>query len=171
MQPAEIQTLYEYACWATGMLLDKSEALTTEQFEAPNGYSWGSIRGTFAHILSAQDVWQQRMVHGVSPTSLRDFSEVQTIAEFRTAYAGMEHDWRVFLADLSKERLAADVFWKNTRGKEASLPLWQVLTHVVNHSTQHNAELAQMLTEAGHSPGDIDLLYWSVRQKRAASGG
>jgi len=169
MQPNEIQTLYEYACWTTGMLLDRSEALTPEQFTAPNAYPWGSIRGTFQHILSAQDVWQQRVVAGVSPTSLRGFAECESIADLRSAYATIEEAWRAYLGDLSEEQLAADVVWKNTRGKEASLPLWQVLTHLVNHSTQHNAELAQMLTEAGHSPGDIDLLYHIIQRKRSQS--
>lgn len=169
MQPVEIQTLYDYACWATGLLLVKAEEISTEQLEAPNAYSWGSIRGTFRHILSAQDIWQQRIVHGVSPSALRDYAECNTVADLQAAFSSMEYAWSVFLADLSEEQLAADAAWKNTRGKEATLPLWQVLTHLVNHSTQHNAELAQMLTDAGHSPGDIDLLFWAIQQRRGAT--
>ncbi len=91
MQPNEIQSLYEYTCWTTGMLLDKATELTTEQFEAPNAYPWGSIRGTFRHILSAQDIWQQRMVQGVSPSALRGFDECVTIGDLREAYTAIEH--------------------------------------------------------------------------------
>lgn len=168
MQPAEIQELYDYASWATGTLLQKAGELTPEEFAAPNAFPWGSIRGTFRHILSAQNVWQQRIAYGVSPTSLQSYAEMETVADLRAAFDVMEGHWRAWLGTCTAETLAADTTWKNTRGATASLPLWLVLTHLVNHSTQHNSELAQMLTEMGRSPGDIDLLFWAVRRNKPA---
>ena len=41
------------------------------------------------------------------------------------------------------------------------VPFWQMLAHVVNHGTQHRSEAAAILTEAGRSPGDLDMIFFA----------
>ena len=35
--------------------------------------------------------------------------------------------------------------------------LWHILLHVAIHTVQHRAEAAQILTQIGQSPGDLDF--------------
>jgi hypothetical protein len=41
--------------------------------------------------------------------------------------------------------------------------MWQLLDHVMNHSTRHRAAAAALLTAAGRSPGDLDLLDFAEK--------
>jgi uncharacterized damage-inducible protein DinB len=38
--------------------------------------------------------------------------------------------------------------------------LWRPVFHQFNHSTAHRSEAAVMLTNFGHSPGDLDYVIY-----------
>ena len=45
-----------------------------------------------------------------------------------------------------------------------------MLPHLVNHGTQHRSEAALLLTQAGRSPGEIDLIFYLEEVVAAAAG-
>ena len=45
------------------------------------------------------------------------------------------------------------------------MPIWQVLSHVANHGTQHRSEAAEMLTAIGRSPGELDLIFYLIEKQ------
>jgi uncharacterized damage-inducible protein DinB len=43
-----------------------------------------------------------------------------------------------------------------------------MLAHVANHGTQHRSEAAVILTTAGRSPGDLDMIFFAEELARPA---
>jgi uncharacterized damage-inducible protein DinB len=152
-------TLYNYNYWANEKILQTAERVTVEQFLAPTKFSHGSLRDTLAHTLSAEWIWLSRW-QGVSPTAMLPEDNFSTLQVLRDRWRDEEQKLRAFLGTLGENDLTRIVKYNNTRGKPFERPLWHMLVHVVNHGTQHRAEAAAILTDLGHSPGDLDFVYF-----------
>ena len=163
MDLATVRTLFSFSTWATDRILAQVEQLTPEQFTSAPSETMPSVRQILAHMLGAETLWLTRLRTGESAIRIEaaDFPDPaalrQAISEQRTAMGA-------FLDTLSDERLAQSVRFER-RGTTLELLLWQIFFQLVNHGTQHRSEIAAILTEYGHSPGDLDFLYYAMQAK------
>ena len=158
MDTASFRTLFAYNAWANARVLVAAAELSPEQFTTLAGLSHGSVRGTLVHVFGTEWMWRQRYQQGVSPPALPDETAYPTLVAIREWADDEAAAVRSFLAGLDDAALAAPVRYTNTRGSAFATPLWQILTHVVNHGTQFRSEAAVALSQAGHSPGDLDFI-------------
>jgi len=159
MLTAVIRNLYDYSAWANARILDTAAHLTPEQFLAPGGASFDSVRDTLVHTMNAQWLYLERW-QGRSPRAWPEASAFVDLASIRARWEPIERDTQAFVAAVDDARLAAVVEYTNTQGERWAYPLWQQMVHQVNHGTQHRSEAAVLLTKFGHSPGWLDLLYF-----------
>jgi uncharacterized damage-inducible protein DinB len=171
MRAHELATLYDYNRWANARILNAAAALGHEAFVAPRAPHLGSLRATLVHTYGAEWIWRRRCEEGVSPTQIPPEGDFPTLADLRARWQEEEDTMRAYVASLDDARLEGDMAYRNTKGVPMHAPLWQVLVHIVNHGTQHRAEAAHLLTELGHSPGDIDfIVYVREQQAKEAAG-
>ncbi len=155
MRVADIRMLYEYNYWATGRIIDTAESITDEQFTRPTRFPWGSLGGTLVHILAAERFWLYRW-QGMPSRPDPTLGDYPTLAALRARWPRDEAELRSYLANLTDDDLDRP-HTHTWNGGSSTAPLWARIVHVVTHGTLHRGEAAQMLTEFGHSPGDIDL--------------
>lgn len=155
----EILTLYDYNYWANRRILRAVERLDAAQFTAPTTHTYGSLRGTLIHTLSAEWIWRSRW-QGTSPTAMLPEADVPTLAAIRLRWDVEERQMRAYLATLRDEDMHRVIHYQSTSGKPLENLLWETLLHVVLHGMQHRSEAAAMLTDFGQSPGDIDFIYY-----------
>lgn len=154
MRPADIALLYEYNYWAHDRIMRQVARLTPAQFAADAGYSWGGVGGTLAHVLGTEVVWRARW-QGATANTLTQ-PELATPDALAAAWAENVAAMWAYLAALAAADLDRDFAYVR-QGRTYVHPLWTQLLHVVNHGTQHRSEVAVLLTNGGHSPGDIDF--------------
>lgn len=156
MRVQDILLIYEYNYWVNGLLLDRCEALTEEQFTAShNNYSFDTIQRTMIHILDAEWSWRLTMQGNPPDTelSVADFPTLAALHERWTNEKNITWEW---LHTLKDENLDGIISYPVPGGIRERV-LWHCLYHVANHGTQHRSEVAEWLTGYGQSPGDIDF--------------
>ena len=86
MRVADLQRLYDYSSWANARLLAVVSRLSDEQFATRIAGSYGSIRNTLVHVLSAEWGWLERCGGPSRGPRLKyeDYPSVETLAEAET---------------------------------------------------------------------------------------
>lgn len=159
MNKQDVLILYKYNQWANAKILHAAAPITPEQFVAPASFPHGGLRGTMVHALFAEWIWRKRW-EGISPTQRLKPEDFPTIQSLQRRWQEEETQLMNFVDSVSDEQLNGTFSYTNTAGEPFTRILWQTMAHLVNHGTQHRSEAAARLTDLGHSPGDLDMIYF-----------
>jgi len=159
MNKQDILILYKYNQWANAKILNVTAKVSQEQYLAPGSFPHGGLRGTLVHALFAEWIWRNRW-EGMSPMQWLKPEDFPTLESLFAHWLDEEKQLMDFAEGLTDENLNNTFSYTNTSGKPFTKILWQAMAHLVNHGTQHRTEAAAILTDFGHSPGDIDLIYF-----------
>ena len=163
MNKADLLFLFDYSIWANQKLSRTASRISAAQFTSAFPTTYGSLRGILVHILIAHRVWRKRCWKPVGPAHWLIDEEYPDFSTYMQALRAEEADWHNLLEELSEPEVQREVIYQTQRGDTLQTPLWQIVTHLVNHTTQHRSEAAEVLTQMGYSPGDLDLI-WYLRQ-------
>ena len=156
---AHFVTLFDYHWHTTRHLLECAVKLDTADYTAESGYGHGSIHTIFIHLLLTDRGWRVALETGKQPAPL-SFDEYPDLAALQRGYADEQADWQTLFAGWNNDDIAGDVTLTRWGGGSTTFALWRVLQHLSLHGMQHHSELAYLLTSKGHSPGNIDFLFF-----------
>ena len=150
MIPDEIRYLFDYDRWATERVLTVLDGVPDEVWSRSDAVGERGLGGILVHQLGAAQRWRNAIQEtGIQPRPERE--PLTSINQLRS--------WWV------EEWVAVDAWMPTiTQGLldhiEEGVAVWQMLAHVINHGTQHRSEAATILTGIGHSPGEIDMIFY-----------
>jgi uncharacterized damage-inducible protein DinB len=155
------RTLIAYNEWANQKVLEAAAGLSEEELGRQVSGSHESVRMTLLHIVRVQTWWLSVLNGKPDTSSPPEGWERMPFEEVGRWFARSHDDLRAYAAGLTEERLKTQVsaFHPGER-KEYRWPSWQLLSHLLNHGSHHRAEAGLMLASLGHTPGDLDFIYF-----------
>jgi len=170
LSQADAARLLEYNVWANHRLMRAAATLAPDDFRRDVlGASHGGVRGTLAHSLFAEWIWLERW-KGVSHTRVIDEGEFADVVALRDRWTLIEGHREEWLRGLRDDSLGQTIRYKTTAGVPYEAPLWQLVQHVVNHSTYHRGQVTLMLRALNARPVATDLVLWDRTRAAAAPG-
>jgi uncharacterized damage-inducible protein DinB len=176
-----VRRMHVYNQWANERVFDAMSDLESQELLSEAPVAFGTLRGALWHSLGAQMGWLSICAGYDTWKSvvLREADSVQGLGEL---FAASHNLWREFIGSLSEDAVLAPVelplddnfrrsagedlvAWSDAHGHRPLRPLWESMLHVVNHGTQHRAEIGMHLLSLGRAPGDLD--YGTFEEYRA----
>jgi uncharacterized damage-inducible protein DinB len=166
MTVKDLERLYDYGYWANKKLFQVVSQLSPEQFTQTVTGSYGSIRNTLVHTLSAEWGWLDRCGGHARGPALKpdDFPTLQSLTD---VWNTVEAHVRVFLVKLKDEDLNRTIEFTNPRGEKRSAVLGGLMQHAATHGVHHRGQVALLLRSLGYVPGNVDLLFYDAEKRSA----
>jgi uncharacterized damage-inducible protein DinB len=160
MTVRDLERLYDYGYWANKKIFGVLIQLTPEQFTQNVAGSYGSVRNTMVHILSAEWGWLDRCGgHARGPAlKAENYPTVDSLIQTWTAVEG---HLRSFLASLTDADLVRNIEFTLPNAERAHvMRLGDLMQHGANHGVHHRGQVALLLRSLGFTPGNFDLLIF-----------
>ena len=158
MNAEAFRHFYEYHFTENRKLWDQYVMLLSyEQFMQAAGYSHGSVREQLVHLMSVDETWFCEL-QGVEPSEPLFPPTSDDRASLRDQWDQIEQSMRAYLANLTDEMLFEKPIAEPEEDRD--LAVWQVLLHVVNHGTDHRAQMLRHLNDLGLKTESQDYIFY-----------
>lgn len=143
--------LFQHNLWANVQLLELCAGLTDAQLDATMIGTFGTIRETLTHIVTAERSYFTRISTGQRYQGPADAPPI-TVADLR-ALARKTGQGLIEWAPKVQPTDTVQIDWDGTM---VAVPCTVLLTQAINHATEHRAQIMAILTQLGIQPPELD---------------
>lgn len=187
MDRNDARALYAYNLWANRRMFSVLEKLSEARFVAEVQSSFPSIRESVFHILAAEWIWLKRWKgasprasvpnpnasartwNGMTPGDKPTYEELASVAALRAFAESLEQERQEFLDTLSDDQLQGYLSYTDMAGKPFSMPLVELMQHLVNHGTYHRGQVTTLLRQVGGETVPLDMSFFFREQHEKAA--
>ena len=145
MNTDDIRILFEYNYRTHRRVWECIMQLTEEQFAQPEPYSRGSLRDHCLHLIGGDRRWIARL----KETPVPPYPTLEDVPDRATVRAMWDEDEVLvmgYIGALTDRDLQRVLLYDMPgRGGMKAMPIWQILVQMVNHGTDHRAQMLRIL--------------------------
>jgi len=147
--------------WANQTILELCSVLDDEQLDSTAVGTFGSIRDTLTHIVSAEGSYAFRLGHEPSPRLLNDdpWPGFEALKEMVSAAADS-------LAAASQDAPHRIIRVGSDDGDKFDVEAAVILIQAFNHGTEHRSQICTILTTLGIEPFELSGWDWGLTADR-----
>jgi uncharacterized damage-inducible protein DinB len=160
----DIKQLVAFNQWANQSFFDALKQLPAEQYGRDMRSSHGGIHGTLAHLVGAEKGWLSRWRQQPGATAT-DSRQITSLADLRAHWESVRAEMAQFLDTLDDEKLQGTLTTQSMSGL-VTVTYWQMIQHVVDHSSYHRGQIVTMLRQLGVTPPSAGMMRFH-RESRA----
>jgi uncharacterized damage-inducible protein DinB len=149
--------LYDYHFTENHGIWEIVRQLPLEQFIQPIQYSHGSVRDQILHLMDVDDVWFSELQASIPSEPLHPSTSDDRLS-IHERWNSIENNMQGYLSKL-KDSMLFDKPIKEPE-EDRNLVVWQVLLHVINHGTDHRAQLLRVLHDMGVKTTSQDFIFF-----------
>jgi uncharacterized damage-inducible protein DinB len=158
--PAWVRMMAAYNAEMNRRLYAAAARLSDAERKQDRGAFWGSIHGTFCHLLWGDRMWMSRFAGWPRPAQAMGESAALE-AEF-SALAAARRDADAGIAawagTVDPAWLGGTMCWfSGAAQRDVTASTALLVTHFFNHQTHHRGQAHALLSACGERTGDTDL--------------
>ncbi len=161
MDSGTIKTIFDYHYGMFDSVWACAAQLSPAQFIDDNGYSLGSVRNHLVHCMNVDDRWLARLQETALPEILDEaaFPDRESI---RPQWDAVRERVLAYVASLPQTELDASisVSLSGRYSEPRRCRRRDALLHMVNHGTDHRAQILARLHELGAKTLEQDLMLY-----------
>ena len=146
--------LFKYNDWAT-----RQTAESIVNLKKKNNKS----EELLSHIISAQKIWLNRIL---GRNTIIDPWHKLTQEDWIPQSIPITAEWINLLESFKENDFERRIEYTNTKGEKFFNTVKDIIVQVINHSTYHRAQIAQLVRQSGGEPAKTDyIVYQRMFQK------
>ena len=161
MDSRTIKTIFDYHYGMFDSVWACAAQLSPAQFVEDNGYSLGSVRNHLVHCMNVDDRWLARLQETTLPEVL-DEAAFPHRESIRPQWDAVRERVLAYVTGLTPAELDASisVSLSGRYSEPQRCRRRDVLLHMVNHGTDHRAQILARLHELGAQTLEQDLMLY-----------
>jgi uncharacterized damage-inducible protein DinB len=140
--------LFKYNYWATSR--------AANSIIKTNGPIPEAVK-LLSHLISSQFVWLSRVADVKTDVLVWNNFPID---ECISKSSEITSEWINLIEGKSNDFLEKRIKYQNSNGENFENSLKDILTHLINHSTYHRAQIAQLVKRAGGNPAVTDYIVY-----------